>query len=60
MDWMLILVPLSLAVALGIGLAFAWAARSGQFEDLDSHGRRVLADDDASPARDHPDRPPNP
>ncbi len=41
-----ILVP----VALGLGLtglaAFFWAARSGQFEDLEGAGMRILIDDE--------------
>jgi len=43
---LLILVP----VALGLGLAglaaFFWAAKSGQFEDLDGAALRILIDDD--------------
>lgn len=39
-----------LPVALGLGLAglaaFFWAARSGQFEDLDGAALRILIDDD--------------
>jgi cbb3-type cytochrome oxidase maturation protein len=46
MEWQLILVPLSLGVALLIGVFFSWAARKGQFDDLDSHGERILTDDD--------------
>ncbi len=50
MEWLWILVPLSLGVALAVGWIFGWAARRGQFEDLDSHGQKVLDDDDR-PAR---------
>ena len=32
--------------ALGAILAFVWAARSGQFDDLDSPGLRMLNEDD--------------
>ncbi len=46
MTGLAILVP----VALGLGLAglaaFFWAARSGQFEDLDGAALRILIDDD--------------
>ncbi|MBA3878910.1 MULTISPECIES: cbb3-type cytochrome oxidase assembly protein CcoS [Sphingomonas] len=39
-----------LPIALGLGLlglaAFFWAARSGQFEDLDGAALRVLIDED--------------
>ena len=41
---------LLLPVALGLGLAglaaFFWAARSGQFEDLDGAALRILIDDE--------------
>ena len=46
MTGLAILVP----VALGLGLtglaAFFWAARSGQFEDLDGAALRILIEDD--------------
>lgn len=46
MTGLAILVP----VALGLGLlglaAFFWAARSGQFDDLDGAALRVLIDED--------------
>jgi cbb3-type cytochrome oxidase maturation protein len=42
-------------VALGLGLvgliAFLWAMKSGQFDDLDGAAHRILFDDD-----DHPQR----
>ena len=42
---LLALIPISLAL-LGIAIAFfAWAVRSGQFEDLDSAALDVLTDD---------------
>ncbi|MBL8512811.1 MAG: cbb3-type cytochrome oxidase assembly protein CcoS [Betaproteobacteria bacterium] len=50
MEWIWILVPLSLVVAMAIGWVFGWAARRGQFEDLESHGLKMLDDDD-SPTR---------
>ncbi|MFM5915204.1 cbb3-type cytochrome oxidase assembly protein CcoS [Chakrabartia godavariana] len=37
-------------IALGLGLlglvAFFWSLKSGQFEDLDGAGMRILIDDD--------------
>jgi cbb3-type cytochrome oxidase maturation protein len=43
-----------LPIALGLGLlglaAFFWSVRSGQFEDLDGAGMRVLIDEDDEPA----------
>jgi cbb3-type cytochrome oxidase maturation protein len=42
-----LLIPISLCMgAIGLG-AFFWSLRSGQFEDLDGDGQRMLYDDDA-------------
>ena len=50
MSGLIYLIP----IALGLGLlglaAFLWALKNGQFEDLESAGWRVLADD--PPERD--------
>lgn len=40
-----IVLPLSLVVALAAVIAFAWSARTGQLDDLDTPPRRVLLDD---------------
>jgi cbb3-type cytochrome oxidase maturation protein len=37
----------------GVGVLF-WAARSGQFEDLEGDAHRILMDDDLSPPADRP------
>jgi cbb3-type cytochrome oxidase maturation protein len=45
MSELLILIPLALLLGLaGLG-AFLWAMRSGQFDDLDGAGSRILFDD---------------
>ena len=45
MTILLLLIPLSL-VLLGIAIwAFAWAVRSGQFDDLDTPAIDILAED---------------
>lgn len=51
---------LPIALALGsIGLlAFVWAVRNGQYEDVAGASLRVLADDDLDPARLDPDQGP--
>lgn len=46
MEVLKLLIPLSFMMA-GIGLlAFLWANRRGQFDDLDSPAEAVLLDDD--------------
>ena len=53
MTILLVLIPISLAL-LGIAVAFfAWAVRSGQFEDVDSAPLDMLDSNDAPrPPRD--------
>ena len=44
-----ILIPIALLLGLiGLG-AFFWAARSGQFDDLDGAALRILIDDEDRP-----------
>ena len=46
MNGLVYLIPLALFLGL-LGLAtFFWAMRSGQFEDLDGAGARILIDDE--------------
>ena len=47
MEILILLIPMSVAIALLIGAAFWWSAVSGQFDDLDNPGQRILLDDDA-------------
>jgi cbb3-type cytochrome oxidase maturation protein len=43
------LIPIALALGLlGLG-AFMWALRSGQFDDLEGAGQRILFDDEDEP-----------
>lgn len=50
MNGLLLLIP----VALGLGLiglfAFFWSLKSGQFDDMDGAGMRILIDDEDEPA----------
>lgn len=49
MELILVLLPFALLFA-GIALAlFVWAARSGQFDDLETPAVRILFDDDKPP-----------
>jgi cbb3-type cytochrome oxidase maturation protein len=43
------LIPAALGLGLVALMAFLWALRSGQYEDLDGAAQRVLGDDDAAP-----------
>lgn len=48
------LIPVALVLG-GIGLvAFLWALKSGQFEDLDGAAHRILFEDDDAPVRPEP------
>jgi cbb3-type cytochrome oxidase maturation protein len=48
------LIPMALTLA-GIGLvAFMWALRSGQFDDLEGAAYRILEDDREEPAERQP------
>ncbi|MCZ6837591.1 MAG: cbb3-type cytochrome oxidase assembly protein CcoS [Planctomycetota bacterium] len=40
--------PLALLIAIGAILAFIWATRSGQFDDLETPGMRVLHEDEST------------
>lgn len=46
MESLYLLIPLSVVLVFLIGLVFWWSLRSGQFDDLEGPGYRVLMDDD--------------
>lgn len=46
MDILFFLVPLSVLLALLVMVVLAWAVASGQFEDLDAEGLRILEADE--------------
>ena len=46
MDILYLLIPLSVALVLLIGAVFWFALRSGQFDDLEGPGLKVVLDDD--------------
>jgi cbb3-type cytochrome oxidase maturation protein len=48
MDILYVLIPLSLLVVFVIAAIFWWALRSGQFDDLEGPGYRLLMDDEDS------------
>ena len=41
-----LVLPLSLLLVLAAVVAFMWAVRSGQLDDLETPGARILSDDD--------------
>lgn len=45
MTGLLLLIPVALALGFCGLLAFLWALKSGQFDDLDGAGGRILFDD---------------
>ena len=45
MDILFLLVPLSVLLALAVMGLLAWAVWSGQFEDMEREGERILQDD---------------
>ena len=46
MEIMYLLIPISVILVFLIGIAFWWSLRSGQFDDLEGPGYRVLMDKD--------------
>ena len=55
MESLLVLIPIALVFVFIAVRVFIWAVKSGQFEDLDTEGRRILFDreeeEPASPER---------
>ncbi len=57
MSTLLYLIPVALFLG-GLALvAFLWALRSGQYEDLDGAGQRILIDDEEPKKRATPPAP---
>ena len=54
MDILYLLVPLSVVLVFVIGVVFWWSLKSGQFEDLEGEGFRILTDDDTSASTSPP------
>lgn len=52
---LLLLIPLSLMLLAVAMAAFAWAVRTGQFDDMDSPAIDILRDDDGLPTQAGPD-----
>lgn len=50
MSVIFVVVPLAVALAVVGVIAFVWASRSGQFDDLHTPGIRILHDDPPPPS----------
>ena len=46
MESVYLLIPVSVILVFGIAVAFWWSVRSGQFDDLEGPGFRVLMDEE--------------
>ena len=55
MESLYLLIPMSIVLAFGFGALFWWATRSGQFDDLEGPGHRILMADDSTHAEKQPD-----
>jgi len=51
MSVLLVLIPAALLLGLLGLVAFLWALKSGQFDDLDGAAHRILFDDDEAPPK---------
>lgn len=51
MSGLLFLIPIALFMGLLGLLAFVWALKSGQFDDLDGAAQRILLDEDEEEER---------
>lgn len=45
MESVYLLIPVSVLLVFAIAIAFWWSVRSGQFDDLEGPGFRILMDD---------------
>lgn len=45
MESLFILIPIALVIIIIAVVVFFWAVKSGQFEDLDAEGKRILFDE---------------
>ena len=60
MDILLLLIPLSLVLVGVIAWIMLWAAKSGQFDDLEGPAHSIVMDDDSPPKPEAPPHPEDP
>jgi cbb3-type cytochrome oxidase maturation protein len=53
MSLIFIVLPIALAVAAAAVIAYLWAARSGQFDDLETPRHRILWEEEDAAAREN-------
>jgi len=49
MSILYLMIPMGILIVIGALWAFFWAVDSGQFDDLESPGWRILLDDETKP-----------
>ena len=54
MEILYLLIPVSVILVFAIGVVFWWSLKSGQYDDLEGPGYRVLMDDDSTERRPQP------
>ncbi len=57
MDILILLIPLSIVLVGVIAWIMLWAARSGQFDDLEGPAHSIIMDDDNPPESDDAPKP---
>ncbi|MBI4989127.1 MAG: cbb3-type cytochrome oxidase assembly protein CcoS [Rhodocyclales bacterium] len=53
MEILYLLIPLSVVLVFVIGAIFWWSVKSGQFDDMEGPGYRMLMDDDRPRPQDN-------
>jgi cbb3-type cytochrome oxidase maturation protein len=56
MEVLYLLIPMSVLLVFGLMALFRWALGTGQFEDLESEGERILGQQDHTFDRDQDSR----
>lgn len=59
MSILFLILPITLVLSAGAALTFAWATRSGQFDDLETPALRMLDDETTPRAVARPEIPPS-
>lgn len=56
MESVYLLIPISVILVFGIAWIFWWSVRSGQFDDMEGPGFRILMEDDRPKTNDEVER----